>query len=186
LACPGGVPPCPGGVPPCPGVIAGVWGPVGVVGGGGGDAVVVVVVVGGGVVTGTAVVAGGVVVGAGFVCTAALAFGAVVRATAPTGADDATGAAMVGAIAATPRGRVALRGGLGAAGAWTTLRPGPGPKAIPTGAAGFASRRGMSAPPATAIASRSAAMTRSLRLMLFPPPADNIPGSRYRQEGCLA
>src|SRR5207249_11691995 len=29
--------------------------------------------------------------------------------------------------------------------------------------------------PATAIASRSAAVTRSFRLMPFPPPADNIP-----------
>jgi hypothetical protein len=153
-------------------------------GGGGGDGVVVVVVVvvvgGGGVVTGTVVVGVGVTVGVGFVRTAALAFGPVVRATGTTGTTEAT---PPGAIVATPPRRGALRGALGTAGAWTTLRLGPGPSAIPTGAAGLASKRGISAPPATAIASRSAAMTRSLRLMLFPSPADNIPGSSYRQEG---
>jgi hypothetical protein len=163
--------------------MAGLCGPAGVVGGGGGD-IVVVVVGGGGVGAGTVV--GGVVGGVGFGRTAALFFGTVVRAIAATGVYDATEAATDGAIVAGTRGRAALRGGLGAAGACTTLRPGPGPSAIPTGAAGFASRRGMSAPPATAIASRSAATTRSLRLMLSPSPADNIPGSSYRQEGCLA
>jgi len=152
----------------------------------------VVVVVGGGVFTGTVVVVVGVVTGGvGFVRVRVLPFGAVVRATGVTGVDEATGVTTPDAIVATPvvpapcvRG--APRGGVGAAGACTTLRPGPGPSAIPTGAAGLASKRGISAPPATAIASRSAATTRSLRLMLFPSPADNIPGSSYRQEGCLA
>ena len=185
MACPGGMPPWPGGVPPCPGVSAGLCGPVGGVGGCGGGDIVVVVVGGGGVATGSVVVAGGAVVGVGFGLMATL-FGATVGAIAVTGADEATETATAGAIVAAPRDRAALCGSLGAAGAWTTLRPGPGPSAIPTGAAGFASRRGMSAPPATAIASRSVATTLSLRLMLSPSPADNIPGSSYRQEGCQA
>jgi hypothetical protein len=159
-------------------VTAGVCGPAvgGGGGGGGGDDVVVVGGGGGGggggVVTGTVVVGVVVTVGVGFVRAAALAFGAVVRATAATGATEAT---TFGTTVAAPCGRGVRRGGLGAAGACTTLRVGPGPSAIPTGAAGLASKRGMSAPPATAIASRSAAITRSLRLMLFPSPADNIP-----------
>lgn len=163
-------------------------GPVGIVvgGGGGGDGVVDVVVVGGGVVTGTVVVEVGVVVGVGFVGAVALAFGAIVLATGWTGADDATEAATAGPVVPAACVRDARCGGLGAAGAWTTLRLGPGPSAIPTGAAGLASKRGISAPPATAIASRSAAMTRSLRLMLFPSPADNIPERSFRQEGGLA
>jgi hypothetical protein len=66
--------------------------------------------------------------------------------------------------------------GLGIAGAWTTLlRPGPGPSAIPCGVGEVASRRGINAPPPTAIASRRAETTRSFPLMFSPSPADNIP-----------
>jgi diguanylate cyclase (GGDEF)-like protein len=41
----------------------------------------------------------------------------------------------------------------------------------------------MSAPPATAIASKSAAETRSFPLMLLPPPADNIPTRAIGRRG---
>jgi hypothetical protein len=68
-----------------------------------------------------------------------------------------------------------VRGARRIAGAWTTLRLGPGPSAIPKEVGGAASRRGINAPPATATASNSAAVTRSFRLMLFPSPADNSP-----------
>jgi hypothetical protein len=82
------------------------------------------------------------------------------------------------------RGRVAI------AGACTTLRPasapGPGASATPGGPAGVERRRGIRAPPPTATASRSAATIRSLRLMLFPPPADNFPtGTIGRRDGSL-
>lgn len=78
-------------------------------------------------------------------------------------------------------------GGFGIEGAWTTLRLGPGPSAIPSGADGAApSRRGITAPPATAIASRRAAITLSLPLMSSPPPADTISQRTYRQEGAFA
>jgi hypothetical protein len=81
---------------------------------------------------------------------------------------------------------VARRGGFGIAGAWTTLRPGAGPSAIPRGADGDARSRGIKAPPPTATASRSAAITLSLWLMLAPPPADTISHRDYRQQGGFA
>src|SRR5215468_10239050 len=56
-----------------------------------------------------------------------------------------------------------------------TLRPGPGPRAMPTGLAGAERRRGITAAPATATASKNAAIKRSLRLMFSPSPADNSP-----------
>lgn len=70
-------------------------------------------------------------------------------------------------------------------GVWTTLRPGSGPSALPKGAAGDASSRGIDAPPTTATASNSPAIKSSLRLMSYPSPADNILRV-YRQEGRLA
>lgn len=59
-------------------------------------------------------------------------------------------------------------------GAWTTLRLGPGPRAMPIEVAGDASRRGITAPPATATVSNSPAIKSSFRFMLIPPPAENI------------
>jgi hypothetical protein len=154
-------------------------------GGGGGDGDDAVVVGGGGSGAGTFVVGGGFR-GVGFARARALGSGVAVLATGVTGADVATDGTTAGTTVAGPCVEAGLWCGFGAAGARTTLRPGPGPTAIPTGAAGFASKRGISAPPAIATASRSAAITRSVRLMLFPSPADNIPWRDYRQEGCLA
>jgi hypothetical protein len=78
---------------------------------------------------------------------------------------DTTGAtrAALGAIERAPT-RCA---GPGIAGARTTLRlgAGPGPSATPAGVGDEASRRGMRAPPTTAIASRRAATARSFWLM---------------------
>jgi hypothetical protein len=45
---------------------------------------------------------------------------------------------------------------------------------MPSEVDGVASSRGISAPPATAIASNSAATKRSFRLMFLPSPADNF------------
>jgi hypothetical protein len=57
---------------------------------------------------------------------------------------------------------------------------------MPNGAAEEPSRRGINAPPATAIASNNAAITRSLALMLFLPPADNFPrGTIGRRDASL-
>ena len=70
-------------------------------GGGGGDDVVVVVVGGGGGgLTGTVVAGGGVTRGVGFVRATGLAFGAVVRATAGTSADDAPAGTRFEAVCA--------------------------------------------------------------------------------------
>jgi diguanylate cyclase (GGDEF)-like protein len=80
-------------------------------------------------------------------------------------------------------GGAVWRGALEIVGACTTLRPGPGPSAMPSGLAGEASRRGINAPPATATASNNAATTHSLRLMLFPPPADNFPRGTIGRRG---
>ena len=68
-------------------------------------------------------------------------------------------------------------------GAWTTLRPGPGASATPSGVAGDASRRGINAPPTTATASNSPAITSSLRLMFLPSPADNYPQGSIGRRG---
>src|SRR3954447_2054909 len=54
---------------------------------------------------------------------------------------------------------------------------------MPRGTAGDASRRGITAPPPTAIASNSPAITNSLRLMLSPPPADNYPQGTIGRRG---
>jgi len=56
---------------------------------------------------------------------------------------------------------------------------------MPSEVGGDASSRGISAPPATAIASNSAATKRSFPLMFSPFPADNF-SRDYRQEGRLA
>jgi len=94
-----------------------------------------------------------------------------------TGVTEATGAgvATTRAGGGTVRSGAATRFARGTAGARTTLRLGPGPSAIPNDVGGEASKRGISAPPATATTSNSAAVTRSFRLMLFPSPADNFP-----------
>jgi diguanylate cyclase (GGDEF)-like protein len=76
-------------------------------------------------------------------------------------------------------GRALCLGGFGTAGARTTTRSGPGAAATPTAPltvpAGWDRRRGIRAPPATAVASSNAAIPRSILLMPFPSPADNIP-----------
>jgi hypothetical protein len=54
---------------------------------------------------------------------------------------------------------------------------------MPSDVAGEASRRGIDAPPTTATASNSPAIKSSLRLMLLPPPADNIPTGSIGKRG---
>ena len=116
--------------------------------------------------------------GCGFACTALEEVG--VGMECATGGDRSRSCPSSGRLRSVdPEGR----GGFGIAGARTTLRPGPGPRAMPKGEDGVPSRRGISAPPATAIARRSAATTRSFRLMLFPPPADNIPRRTIGRRG---
>jgi hypothetical protein len=71
-------------------------------------------------------------------------------------------------------------------GATTTLLPGPGSIARPREVTGAERRRGINATPTTAIASRKAATTRSLRLMPLPSSGDNIPrGSIGRMDVSL-
>jgi hypothetical protein len=84
-----------------------------------------------------------------------------------------TGVTRAGPVEVT-LGWVARFGCWAIMGAWTTLRPGPGPSAIPSGPAGAERRRGITAPPATATARRNAAIRRSFRLMFSPSPADNF------------
>jgi hypothetical protein len=135
--------------------------------------------VGAGVGSGAGVGAGaGVGFGVGFGSltgeTALCVGGAVVARVVGCPVTAATGEVVCGFDDVRCDG-VVWRGGVEIAGACTTLRPGPGPSAIPTGFMGDASSRGISAPPATAIASRSAARTRSFRLMFFPlPPTTSL------------
>lgn len=69
-------------------------------------------------------------------------------------------------------------------GACTTVRvPVPEDSATPTRPLCPERRRGMSAAPATAAASRSAAIPRSIPLMSPALLADNIPRTGHRQEG---
>jgi hypothetical protein len=143
-----------------------------------GGGVGVGVVVGGGAGVDGVGVGGGVGAGVGFGGAGVVGTGGGVTGT--TG----TGAACSGIDG--PWEGLARCGEAGIDGAATTLRPGPGPSAMPKGAGALASRRGIKAPPTTATASRSAATTRSLTLMSSPPPADTISQRNYRQEVGLA
>jgi hypothetical protein len=132
-----------------------------------------------GVVTGTVLTGGTVVTGVvrgvvGVLCGACSAWpGEDCAAGSET--TGVRGPAVTCARGALLPERVVRVGELPIAGAWTTVRPGTGPSATPNGAAGEASSRGITAPPATATPSRSAATIFSLRLMLFPLPADDFP-----------
>jgi hypothetical protein len=109
--------------------------------------------------------------GAG-VCLAwtALGFAAGSRLTGTAGT---TGAADTSAGRATSRG--AARRSAATVGATTTLRPGPGSIARLREVTGVERSREINATPTTAIASKKAARTRSLRLMPLRSSGDNIP-----------
>src|SRR5262249_61495782 len=101
------------------------------------------------------------------------------------GAALGAGCDATGAIDAAEAAEVALAGGgcrcegvawcralVIAGGAWTTTRLGPGPSGTPRGRAGTESRRGINAAPATATASRSAAIARSSPFIVSLPLPD--------------
>jgi hypothetical protein len=157
------VSPCPGADADFDGVLVGcgivVVNGVGGGGGGGGG-----VVVGGEVVVVGTVGVGSVVAGVVRGPDPGVCFPWVVLESGCV-ASDTNGVGTAVARLDEMCGEAARRGGFGIAGAWTTRLPGPGASAMPTGVVGDASKRGINAPPATAIASRSPATTRSLRLM---------------------
>src|SRR5207248_3395829 len=103
----------------------------------------------------------------------------------------ATGVTETTGVATVPDCSEVGRCGLWCVGFWmvgacTTLGLGPRPSAVPRGAAGVASSRGINAPPPIATTSKSPAITRSLRLMFLPPSADNFrEGSIGRRECSL-
>jgi hypothetical protein len=133
-------------------------------------------------------VTGGVGAGAGTCFGRALpAAGFAGTTFGTTGTSETTLPAVNGEVVSA---KVVWRGavwiGVWIVGAWTMPGAGFSPSAMPSAVAGDASSRGNNAPPTTATTSNSPAITRSVRLMFPPSPADNFPEATIgRRDGSL-